>query len=71
VFSINKEKNKTYTAEFKQSAVKLANESDIAVVKTAWNLGVNENTLYGWIRKDSQPSEVRKKTERTDTHIIR
>jgi transposase len=42
---MNKEKNKTYTAEFKQSAVKLANESEIAVVKTARNLGINENTL--------------------------
>ena len=41
----------TYTAEFKQSAVKLANESDVPVAETARNLGINENTLYTWISK--------------------
>jgi transposase len=66
---MSKEKNKTYTAEFKQSAVKLANESDVSVAETARNLGVNENTLYGWISKYSQPSEVKKKTEQTDVHL--
>ena len=66
---MSKEKNKTYTAEFKQSAVKLANESDVPVAETARNLGVNENTLYTWIHKYSQPTEVKKKTERTDAHL--
>ena len=66
---MNKEKNKTYTAEFKQSAVKLANESEVPVAETARNLGINENTLYTWISKYSQPAEVKKKTERTDAHL--
>ena len=67
--NISKEKNKTYTAEFKQSAVKLINESDLPMAETARNLGVNENTLYGWISQYSQPTEVKKKTERTDAHL--
>ena len=50
---MSKEKNKTYTAKFKQSAVKLANESDVPVAETARNLGINENTLYGWISQYS------------------
>jgi transposase len=66
---MNKEKNKTYTAEFKQSAVELANETDVAVAETAGNLGINENTFYGWISKYSQPTEVKKKPERTDAHL--
>ena len=66
---MSKEKSKTYTAEFKQSAVKLANESDVPVAETARNLGVNENTLYGWINKYSQPVEAKKKTERTEAHL--
>ena len=66
---MSKEKNKTYTAEFKQSAVELANKSDVPVAETARNLGVNENTLYTWISKYSQATEVKKKTERTDAHL--
>jgi transposase len=66
---MNKEKNKTYTAEFKQSVVKLANESDVPVAETARNLGVNENTLYTWIHKYSQTVDVKKKTERSDVHL--
>lgn len=40
-----------YTAEFKQSAVKLAVEGDQTVAQTARDLGVNENTLHTWINK--------------------
>ena len=43
------EKVKTYTTEFKESAVKLAVESDQPVTDTARGLGVNANTLHTWI----------------------
>lgn len=66
---MSKEKNKIYTAEFKQSAVKLANESDVPIAETARNLGINENTLYTWINKYSQPADVKKKTAQTDAHL--
>jgi transposase len=44
-------KSKIYTLEFKQSSAKLAAESDQPIAQTARDLGVNENTLNGWIRK--------------------
>ena len=44
-------KSKIYTAEFKESAVKLAVESDQSIRKTAKELGVKESTLHTWIAK--------------------
>ena len=44
-------KSKIYTAEFKESAVKLAVESDQFIRKTAKELGVKESTLHTWIAK--------------------
>ena len=44
-------KPKTYTAEFQESAVKLAAESDQPVTETAGDLGVNVNTLHARIGK--------------------
>lgn len=40
-----------YTTEFRQSAVKLAVESDQPISQTAKDLGVNKNTLHTWISK--------------------
>jgi transposase len=60
-----------YTAEFKESAVKRANESD-NVAETARELGVKENTLYNWIYRYSRPAEAPAEvTEatRTDVHL--
>ena len=45
---------KPYTAEFRESAVKLALKSDQSVAATARELDVNENTLHTWIGKYSQ-----------------
>ena len=44
-----------YTTEFRQSAVKLAVESDLPISQTAKDLGVNENTLHTWIGKYHTP----------------
>ena len=65
---MNQEKPKTYTAEFRESAVKLANESDKPIAHTARDLGINENTLHTWINKYSRPLESNK-TVRTDDHL--
>ena len=65
---MNQEKAKTYTAEFRESAVKLANESDKPIAQTARELGVNENTLHTWINKYSRPL-TQDKTVRTDDHL--
>ena len=42
-----------YTSEFKESAVKLAIESQVPKAQTAKDLGINVNTLYTWIDKYS------------------
>lgn len=59
-------KQNSYTSEFKESAVKLAIESDQPVAETARNLGVNVNTLHTWIGKYSKPKVT---PETTDEHI--
>lgn len=41
---MSREKPNTYTAEFRASAVKLANESGKPVAQVALDLGVNVNT---------------------------
>ena len=62
-----KKPNKSYTPEFKESAVKLANETDQPVSQTARDLGVNVNTLHTWISKYSKP--VTTVANRSDEHI--
>lgn len=58
----SKSKPKSYTPEFKESAVKLASNSDTSMASVARDLGVNENTLYTWVvkygNKDTGKSEV-------------
>ena len=46
-----RKKSKIYTAEFKESAVKLAVESKRPLAQTARELGVSKDTLYGWVRQ--------------------
>jgi len=65
---MNQEKPKVYTAEFRESSVKLATESDKPVAQTARDIGVNKNTLHTWIRKYSRPVD-NIKAVRTDEHL--
>lgn len=65
---MKRERTKTYTAEFRASAVKLANESSKPVAQTARDPGVNENTLHTWINKYSRPLD-QDKAVRTDDHL--
>jgi transposase len=65
---MTQEKPKTYAPEFRESAVKLATESDKPVAQTARDLGINENTLHTWIGKYSRPLEANKAV-RTDEHL--
>lgn len=57
----------SYPSEFKESAVKLAVESEQSIAATARDLGVNVNTLHTWINKYSKPKQ--QQTERTDEHL--
>ena len=40
-----------YSAEFKLEAVKRVESSGAPVARVAAELGVNENTLHGWIKR--------------------
>ncbi len=53
----DKTQQKPYASEFKESAVKMAIDSDQPIVQTAKSLGINVNTLHGWIGKYSTPKE--------------
>ena len=64
---MSQEKPKVYTAEFRGSAVKLANESSQPIAQTARDIGVNENTLPTWISKYSRAVDNTGAT-RTDDH---
>ena len=63
-----KQKVKVYSAEFRESSVKLAIGSDQPIAQTARDLGINPNTLHTWINNYSQPKE-QSKTVRTDDHL--
>ena len=43
--------SKQYSAEFKLEAVKRVQASGAPVARAAAELGVNENTLHGWLKK--------------------
>ena len=48
---MSKRTKKQYSLEFKQSSVQLALNSEESIAQTARNLGVNGNTLHGWVGK--------------------
>lgn len=65
---MSQEKSNIYTAEFRASAIRLANESDKPITQVAKDLGINANTLHTWIGKYSRPKENDKRV-RTDEHL--
>ena len=58
---------RSYPAEFKARAVKLAVESDQPIAQTARDLGVNENTLHTWIGKYHRAERQDKQVQ--DEHL--
>lgn len=40
-----------YSPEFKMEAVKRVETSNLPIARVAVELGVNENTLHGWIKR--------------------
>ena len=51
---MTKPKPKIHPAEFKESAVKLAIESNRPMAQTATELGITKTTLYTWVDKYSR-----------------
>lgn len=47
-----------YPKEFREDAVRLAQESDKTVTEVARDLGVEPGTLFGWIQRSQAPSPL-------------
>ena len=52
-----------YTEEFKKSSAKLANESEQPITDTAQDLGINNSTLHGWVKKYYPTGQAEKSTQ--------
>lgn len=61
-------KDQSYSPEYRESAVKLAKESDQSIAATARELGVNVNTLHTWIHKYHSPDQAEPK-QVSDMHL--
>ena len=57
---MSQNKSKSYSLDFKQSSAKLASEAEQSVAQTARELGVNVNTLHGWIDRYCSNKTIRK-----------
>lgn len=55
---MSQEKPKIYSLEFRESAVKLANESNQPIAQTAGDLGINKNKLHTWVSKYAHASLI-------------
>ena len=59
---MSEQKLNSYPSEFRESAVKLAIESNCPIAQTARELGINVNTLHTWIGKYSTPKVAAMRT---------
>ena len=64
---------KKYSEEFKKEAVRMALESDLSQSRVARDLGVNINSLAGWIKKAkaTRGGEVRETLEAENRRLRR
>lgn len=46
-----------YSAEFKLETVKRVKTSGLPIARVAAELGINENTLHGWIKRHKQKQD--------------
>lgn len=58
---MSKNQKNNYPLEFKISSSQLAADSNQPIAQTARDLGVNHNTLHGWIEKYSDSNQVNQK----------
>jgi transposase len=64
---MSKRKVRSYTEEFRRSSAKLAIESKQPIAATARDLGINEVTLHGWVKRYS--ADKLQKTGNTQSNI--
>lgn len=56
---MSKYNGKRYEESFKKETVKYLTESNKAVAQVAREMGVNENTLHGWVKKYGQQPDIK------------
>jgi len=61
---MSKRKQKSYTAEYKEQAIKLVADNDESTAQIAKNLGINTSTLYTWIHNASKTKENKTVTQK-------
>ena len=66
---MSKEQKNYYSPEFRVSSVKLALESDQPIAQTARDLGIKDNTLYGWVKSQSNNKESSDMTKNNECHF--
>jgi transposase len=54
-----RQRNRSYTLEFREEAVRLAERSDRTMLEVAESLGVNASTLRGWYRQAMAKKKVK------------
>lgn len=62
---------RTFTAEFKADAVRLATAPGANVAQTARDLGVGDSLLRGWIKNASNPKSDLTSDERSELAALR
>lgn len=62
---MSERKNKTYPAEFKKEAVRLALESGKTKTAVAKELGISVSLLYGWINQQTAADSKGMSVEQT------
>lgn len=60
-----------YTNEFKAEAVRMCEVEDISVRQVAKELGISENTLYGWVSKYGKQSDGSSVTPDEHEELVR
>ena len=58
-------KAKKYSASFRANAVRLASESERPITEVARDLGVEYQTLYGWMQRAGKTGAARSRRSRT------
>lgn len=66
---MSEQKTKFYTLDFKKSSAQLAATSEKSVAQIARELGVNVNTLHGWVKKYySSTNSISAASNQSDIH---
>ena len=70
-YPMKEKKNKTYSAEFKKEAVRLALDSGRPKTAIAKELGIGVSLLYAWINQQTTKYTMKVDPKQTETQRIK